>query len=120
MKALLDPNWRREFGEARRPLAERYLRRTIHERITADGSLLFELHEDQAHAEINVLAKCKVEGAAITLMNSYLNDTHEVRLRELVREELGDVPVSISSEVSPITHEYARGSTTESEGAGNG
>lgn len=112
MTALLDPNWRREFGDARRPLVERYLRRTIHERIAADGSVLFDLDEDQARAEIDVLAKCNVEGVAITLMNSYVNDTHEVRLRELVREVLGDVPVSISSEVSPIAHEYARASTT--------
>ncbi|MGO4860322.1 hydantoinase/oxoprolinase family protein [Arthrobacter sp. 2MCAF14] len=112
MKALLDPNWRREFGDARRPLVERYLRRTIHERIKADGSVLFRLDEDQARAEINVLAKCNVEGVAITLMNSYVNDTHELRLRELVREILGDIPVSISSEVSPVAHEYARASTT--------
>ncbi|WP_152683921.1 hypothetical protein [Pseudarthrobacter siccitolerans] len=57
---------------------------------------------------------------AITQMNSYVNDTHEVRRCELVREEVGDGPLSISSEVSPIVHEHARASTTESERAGNG
>lgn len=40
-------------------------------------------------------------------MYSYVNDTHEVRRRELVREEVGDGPLSISTEVSPIVHEYA-------------
>ena len=37
---------------------------------------------------------------------------HEERLRELTREVLGDVPVSISSETSPLAKEYARASTT--------
>ena len=37
---------------------------------------------------------------------------HEERLRELAREVLGDVAVSISSETSPLAKEYARASTT--------
>jgi len=110
--ALLDPNWRRSFGDATRPLVERYLRRGIRERILADGSVLFPLDEDQARAEIRVLKRCKVEGVAIVLINAYLNAAHELRLRELVAEELGDVPVSISSDVSPLAQEYARASTT--------
>src|SRR5689334_17836002 len=110
--AILDPHWRRSFGDASRPLVPRYLRRGIRERITAAGGVLFELDETQARAELETLRKCGVTGVAICLINAYVNDAHEVRLRELVREVLGDVACSISSEVSPLAKEYARASTT--------
>ena len=59
-----------------------------------------------------MLARCKVEGIAICLLNAYVDRSHEQRLRELVHEELGDIPISISSETSPLAKEYARASTT--------
>jgi N-methylhydantoinase A len=49
---------------------------------------------------------------AICFLHSYRNGDHERRLRELAREVLGDVPVSISSETSPLIREYQRASTT--------
>ena len=71
------------------------------------------LDEDQARRQLAVLARCKVEGVAICLLNAYVNPAHEQRLRELTREVLGDdVAVSISSETSPLAKEYARASTT--------
>jgi N-methylhydantoinase A len=110
--ALLDPRWRRSFGDAARPLVPRYLRRGIRERITADGGVLFELDEEQAREELEVLKRCGVAGVGICLINAYVNPAHEERLRELVRDVLGDVPCSISSQVSPLAKEYARASTT--------
>jgi N-methylhydantoinase A len=111
-EAILDPGWRRSFGDAARPLVPRYLRRGIRERLTADGGVLFPLDEAQARAELAVLRRCGVTVVAICLINAYVNGAHEQRLRELVREELGDLPCSISSEVSPLAKEYARASTT--------
>jgi N-methylhydantoinase A len=111
--ATLNPHWRRPFGDATRPLVQRYLRRPITERVLADGSVLFPLDEEQARAEIEVLARCNVDGVAITLMNSYVNGDHERRLLELVHEILGDdIPVSVSSAISPLAQEYTRASTT--------
>jgi N-methylhydantoinase A len=108
-----DPSWRRSFGDAARPLVPRYLRRGVHERLLADGSVHLELDEDQARVQLGVLARCNVEGVAICLINAYVNDAHERRLRELAHEVLGrKVPVSISSETSPLAKEYARASTT--------
>ncbi|MDI2031763.1 hydantoinase/oxoprolinase family protein [Saccharopolyspora sp. TS4A08] len=111
-EAILDPRWRRSFGDASRPLVPRYLRRGIRERVTAEGAVLFELDEEQARAELEVLRRCDVAGVAICLINAYVNRAHEQRLRELVQEVLGNVPCSISSEVSPLAKEYARASTT--------
>jgi N-methylhydantoinase A len=112
VEGLTDPSWRRSFGDASRPLVPRYLRRGIRERRTADGGVLIPLDEDQARAELAVLRRCAVEGVAICLLNSYVDGAHEQRLREIVREELGDIPVAVSSEVSPLAKEYARASTT--------
>jgi len=110
--ALTDANWRRNFGDASRPLVPRYLRRGIHERMTAQGEILIDLDEGQARSQLSVLRDCNVAGVAICLLNSYANGVHEQRLRELVREELGDIACSLSSEVSPLAKEYPRASTT--------
>src|SRR5699024_6161195 len=95
-----------------RPLVPRYLRRGVAERILADGTIHQELDLDDARRHLEVLKRCQVEAIAICLINSYVNPTHELRLRELAREVLGDIPVSISSETSPRSREYTRASTT--------
>jgi len=112
LDALTDASWRRPFGDASRPLVPRYLRRGIRERLTADGGVLIPLDEDHAREQLAVLRRCEVQGVSICLINAYVNHHHEERLRELVREELGDIPVSISSETSPLAKEWARASTT--------
>jgi N-methylhydantoinase A len=112
VSALTNPSWRRSFGDASRPLVKRYLRRGIVERVRSDGSVFAPLDEEQARIQIRVLGRCKVQGVAICLLNAYVNNAHELRLRELVREELGDVTCSVSSDISPLAKEYARASTT--------
>jgi N-methylhydantoinase A len=111
-EALTDPSWRRNTGDMTRPLVPRYLRRGIRERLSADGTVFLPLDEEQARAELAVLRECDVAGVAICLLHADLNPAHEQRLAELVREELGDVVVSISSEVSPLAREYTRATTT--------
>jgi N-methylhydantoinase A len=111
--ALTDPHWRRSFGDAARPLVPRYLRRGIEERITADGGVLIPLCETDAREQLQLLKRCHVQGVAVCLLNAYVNEAHERRVRELVLEELGpEVACSISSEVSPLAKEFARASTT--------
>ncbi|NNL86585.1 MAG: hydantoinase/oxoprolinase family protein [Myxococcales bacterium] len=110
--AVTDPTWRRSFGDAMKPLVERYLRRGVVERMMASGEVFTPLDETQARQQIRVLGRCNVRGVAICLINAYTNDAHEKRLREIVREELGDIPCSVSSEISPLAKEYARASTT--------
>ncbi|WP_291037939.1 hydantoinase/oxoprolinase family protein [Herbiconiux sp.] len=113
LAAQTDPSWRRTFGDAARPLVPRYLRRGIVERKTADGGTLIPLDEAQARHELEILSRMDIDGVAICLLNAYVDDSHELRLRELVREVLGgDVEVSISSATSPLAKEYERASTT--------
>jgi N-methylhydantoinase A len=111
-EALTDSAWRRAFGDTDRPLVPRYLRRGIQERLTPDGDVLVALDEGQARQELEILQRCSVEGIAICLLHAWVNPVHELRLRELARDVLGDIPCSISSEVSPLAREYPRASTT--------
>jgi len=111
-EALTDPSWRRPFGDATAPLVPRYLRRGVRERIAADGTIIIPFDAEHARHELEVLKRCNVEGVAICMLNAYVDASHEVKLRELVTEVLGDVPCSISSDVSPLAKEYARASTT--------
>ncbi len=113
LDAQTDASWRRPFGDSARPLIPRYLRRGVAERILADGRVMTALDEDHARRQLAVLERCGVQGVAICLLNSYVNRSHEERLRELTHEVLGqNVPVSISAETSPLAKEYARASTT--------
>ena len=112
LDAQTDPSWRRSFGDAARPLIPRYLRRGVVERILADGRVMTELDEDDARRQLAVLKRCGIEGLAICLLNSYVDARHEQRLRELALDVLGEVPVSISAETSPLAKEYTRASTT--------
>jgi N-methylhydantoinase A len=112
MEALTDANWRRDCSDSARPFVDRYLRRGIRERITSQGEVLIPFDEQQARKEIEVLKRCDVKGIAICFLNAYVSGEHERKTRELVKEIMGDVPVSISSEVSPLAKEYARSSTT--------
>ena len=108
----LDPKWRRSFGDANRPLVPRYLRRGIVERVLASGEVLLPLDEQQARAELQLLRRCGVEGVAVCLINAYVNPAHEQRLLHWIREELGDIAVSVSSDVSPRAKEFSRAATT--------
>ncbi len=110
-EALTDPRWRRSFGDANRPLVPRYLRRGVHERITSKGEVFIPFDAEQAREEIRLLRRCGVEGIAICLINSYVNPEHERRLKALVREELGDIACSVSSEINPVAREYPRAMT---------
>ena len=84
----------------------------IDERTAADGSIVSELNIEKARRSITKLAEKNVEAITICLINSFSNDTHEKKLRELVQEMLPNIPTSISSEVIPEMQEYERTITT--------
>ncbi|ETI69002.1 hydantoinase/oxoprolinase family protein [Neobacillus vireti] len=105
-------DWRRSFGDASAPLVPRYLRRGIKERIMSNGEVLIPFDEEQAYKQLQILKKCNVQGVSICLINAYVNADHEIKLQQMVKEVLGDIPCSISSSTSPLAKEYPRASTT--------
>ena len=104
---LYDLSWSRP-----EPLVERRLRLGVGERMAADGSVVRPLDERSVAAALDVLVKADVEAVAICLLNSYVNDRHEVEVERLVRERLPEAAVSRSSAVLPLIREYDRTSTT--------
>ncbi len=99
------------------PLVPRDLVIEVDERIDVKGNVIKSLDETAARAEIGKLKDQKIEAVAICTLWSTHNPLHERRLRELVQEELPDVFVSCSHEISPGVGEYARMSTTAGNAA---
>ena len=94
------------------PIVPRRRRRGVPERVLFDGTVRTPLDETAARREIARLAAQGVESVAIATLFSFVNPAHELRLAELVREALPDVPVSLSHEVMPKAPEFERTSTT--------
>jgi N-methylhydantoinase A len=94
------------------PLVQRPLRIGVQERVLVDGSVRTPLSEDDVRKAAAVFKARGVQAVAVCFLHSYRNGAHERRVREILREELPGVEVSISSEVHPEPKEYERASTT--------
>ena len=95
-----------------RPLVRRRDRRTVPERIGADGSVQTPLDEDAVRARIRELRSDGCESLAIGFLFSFLDPSHEQRARAIAEEEWPEAYLSISSEILPQVREYERFSTT--------
>jgi N-methylhydantoinase A len=85
-------------------------------RIASDGSVVRDLDEDAARAQLRRLRDAGIEALAVSLINAFANGAHERRIGELAAEELPGVPVSLSSRVLPELREYERALTTVANG----
>jgi len=85
-------------------------------RIASDGSVVRDLDEEAARAQLRRLRDAGIEALAVSLINAFANDAHERRVGELAAEELPGVPVSLSSRVLPELREYERALTTVANG----
>ena len=94
------------------PLVPRFLRLPVPERLDNTGQILRPLDEAAVHALIPVLRQEKVESIAVGLLHAFVNPVHERRIAAILQEALPDVPVSLSSDVSPEMREWERFSTT--------
>jgi N-methylhydantoinase A len=94
------------------PLISRALRFEVPERIDARGAILEPLDEQRVRDIAGELRAQSIESVAVCLLNSYSNPSHERRIKELLEEELGDIPTSISSDILREIGEYERTSTT--------
>ena len=94
------------------PLARRGDRREVGERVSRDGRVLEALDPDAVRREVRELVADGVEALAVCFLHAYKNPVHERAVRDLVRSEFPDLPVSISSDVHPQINEYERSSTT--------
>ena len=83
------------------------------ERMGADGQSVSPLDKDLFEKDLELLnSKNKIEALTICFINSYVNGQHEIEAKEIAKKVLGDIPISISSEVVPEMQEYERAETT--------
>lgn len=94
------------------PIVPRHLRLPIGERVNSNGEVTLPLAEADVKRATAVLREEEIEAVGICFLWSFLNADHERRAAEMVRRELPDVFVSVSSDVLPKIREYNRASTT--------
>ena len=94
------------------PLAPLALTVEAHERIGAKGEIVETLDEEGLRQSLQFLKRRGIDSLTISLINSYTNDAHEQRAGQIAKEELPDIPISLSSQVIPEMQEYERTITT--------
>jgi len=94
------------------PLVPRQLRLEIDERIGAHGEVVEALDEQSVRDAVKLIKAQGVTAIAVTCLFSFVNPAHERRIAEIVKQEMPEANVSISSAISPELREYERMSTT--------
>jgi N-methylhydantoinase A len=108
--------WREELYDNKlampTPLVPRYLRFGIEERTNLLGEIVTPLDEKSVD---NAIVQCRAEGIeaiAVCFKHSYANSNNEEEVEAIVRRELGDIYLTLSSNLLPQIRLYERVSTT--------
>jgi N-methylhydantoinase A len=94
------------------PLIERRHRLTISCRIRGDGTESASLGAAAARSLARRVIREGYQSVAISFLNSYLDATHELRMKDALRNEGFGGHINLSSEVDPEYREFERTSTT--------
>jgi N-methylhydantoinase A len=95
------------------PIARRRARIPIPQRHGYDGEELLPLDENAVRRGVQRLKQLGCDSIAVMYLFSFVNPDHELRTREIIREELPDLEhVSLSHEVMAKGPEFERVSTT--------
>ena len=94
------------------PLAARYLRVEVPERVRANGAVHQPLDTAALEEQLDYLQREGAESLAVCFLFSYLNPDHEQQAGEIIRGRFPGVYTSLSHEVIPQIKEFDRLSTT--------
>ncbi|HBY98016.1 MAG TPA: 5-oxoprolinase [Chloroflexi bacterium] len=94
------------------PLVPRHRRLTARERIDYCGTARTALRTEDVLGAAARFREAGVEAVAVSFMHAYANPAHEAEAAQLLRRELPDVYLAVSSEVLPQIRFYDRTSTT--------
>ena len=81
------------------------------ERIDHKGKVIKPLNEEKLKETLKEIYKKDFESIAISLLHSYINSEHEIRIRDIIKDKIPEINVTISSEILPEYREYERAST---------
>lgn len=93
------------------PLVGRPMRKTVVERIGANGEIVTPLNEDGLREVARELVDAGVRSIAIAFFNAYGNPVHEERAAAIIRALHPDIAVCTSSGIAPEIREFERFST---------
>jgi len=96
--------------ERSKPVVSRDLCFEVPERLAPDGTVLLALSPADAATLVEKVIEAGAEAAAICLLFSYKNPSHEMLLEEALQKR--GIPVSRSADVIPEIREFERASTT--------
>ena len=94
------------------PIVPRYLIQGVEERIDCEGEEIIPLNDKDVHAAAEGFRREGVQAIAVNFIFSFMNPSHERRVREILESELPGVYVCLASNVLPQVRIYKRASTT--------
>jgi acetone carboxylase, beta subunit len=95
------------------PIVERELMKGVRGRIDVLGQEVLPLREEDVREAARLLLDAGVEGICVSLLFSYRNAEHELRVKEILAEEgTNGVPVYLSSELYPTRRDLPRLNST--------
>ena len=97
--------------EVRPPLIARRDRFGLVERMDASGDVSAPIDFAALHNIAERIAEQKIATIAVCLINAHANPAHEIAVGDWLKERFPEIPVSLSSEISPEIREYERSST---------
>jgi N-methylhydantoinase A len=100
------------YTNRQQPLIKRKNRFTVHGRIRADGKEIERLDVYEAKQIAKTIVTEGFKSVAIAFLNSYINDSHEKRVKEILLNKKFEGVISCSSDVNREYKEYERMSTT--------
>ena len=95
------------------PLIPRRLVVGVNERIDYKGAVIMPLKKEEVLDKIGYLVDNGVRGFVVSLLWSFVNPVHERQIKDVIDEVfpevyLGNMPVILSSDISPKEGEYTR------------
>ncbi|HEY8529904.1 MAG TPA: hydantoinase/oxoprolinase family protein [Paenibacillaceae bacterium] len=100
------------FFRRPRPLVPRHLTYEVSGRMLPSGEELLPINLSEVEALCKELARQNVEAVAVCFIHSYANPAHERAVGEVLRKNLPQCYITLSSEVVREFREYERTSTT--------
>ena len=100
------------FFEKPKLLAPSYYTEEIPERVDFRGEVLKPIDIESSLQAIRSLKQKKVESVAVCFLFSFLNQKHELKIKEIMEKEFPEASLSLSCEILPQIREFYRMSTT--------
>lgn len=100
------------YKDTAKPYIQRRDRFEVIERIDYEGNIVEAIQEEEVRALAKKLKRRNTESIAVCFLNAYVNGENERKVKAILKEELPDVYICISSEVLPEIFEHERMSTT--------